>query len=287
MSEYVSFIEEFPGLSVEVTAEKFDRGMPVVLIEARNVRPDNYDIRNLTRFSKVYSWNRRFLDLLPNSILSERIGGFPLFDNYFWLEHFIPVERRINGICLIARKMARNIEGDISHAREVVFDQIRGIQKHAYGKIPFCGEHFRGTIGASGKETYPSSLAKLQKLNEYKFNLCFENCFHELWSYDYITEKIFDCFKAKTVPVYLGCYNIQEHVPPDLFIDLRKYSSIDELSEHLAHFPDDTFTTMTERAYEWVKTCTWGDVQLLRAQLAAYQGSIPSRGLNLSGEHAR
>ena len=65
MSEYLTFIEEHKGLSVEVDLEKSDLGMPVVLIEARNVRPDNYEIANLVRFSKVYSWNRRFLELLP------------------------------------------------------------------------------------------------------------------------------------------------------------------------------------------------------------------------------
>jgi len=278
MSEYLTFIEEHKGLSVEVDLEKYDLGMPVVLIEARNVRPDNYEIANLVRFSKVYSWNRRFLELLPESVLGEHINGFPLFDNLFWMDSFLPLEQRINGICLIARKMGRNTEGDISQAREIIFEQIEGLVKHAYGKIPFCGEHYRGPIGSLEKETYPSSLAKLKKLNEYKFNLCLENCYHELWSYDYITEKIFDCFKAKTVPVYLGCYNVEEHIPSELFIDLRRFRSIKELSEYLVQFPDDLFIKMTEMAYEWVQRSTWGDIRRLRNQFADYRQGSPSRG---------
>ena len=270
MSEYLSFIENFPNISVEVNPDKFDRDMPVLLIEACNVRPDNYEVRNLGRYSKIYSWNRRFLSLTSDILPGEAIGGFPLFDNRFWLESFIPIDQRIHGICLIARKMMRNVVGDISHAREVLFEQIKGVHKHAYGKIPFCGDHYIGPIGSSEKETYPSSLAKLRKLNEYKFNLCFENCFHELWSYDYITEKIFDCFRAKTVPVYLGCYNIEEHIPAELFLDFRSYGSIDQLSEHLAYFSDDTFHSMTERAYEWVRSSRWGDVGLLQTQLSSY-----------------
>jgi hypothetical protein len=55
MSEYLTFIEEHKGLSVEVDLEKYDLGMPVVLIEARNVRPDNHEISNLGRFKKIYS----------------------------------------------------------------------------------------------------------------------------------------------------------------------------------------------------------------------------------------
>jgi|GEM_PF-4144563 len=55
MSEYLTFIEEHKGLSVEVDLEKSDLGMPVVLIEARNVRPDNHEISNLVRFKKIYS----------------------------------------------------------------------------------------------------------------------------------------------------------------------------------------------------------------------------------------
>lgn len=276
MSEYVSFIEDFPGIAVEVCPDKFDKGLPVLLIEARNVRPDNYEVSNLARYSKVYSWNRRFLSILPKSIPSELIQGFPLFDNYSWLDEFRPVSERINGVCLIAKKWKREIEGDLSEAREVVFQHIHGVEKHAYGRVPFCGEFYRGAIGATAKEIYPSSMAKLKKLNEYKFNLCFENCYHELWSYDYITEKIFDSFRAKTVPIYLGCFNIEEHIPPELFIDFRKFRSVAELSEYLREFPDELFTEMTERAYTWVKQSTWGDLARLRRQLAKYSSACLS-----------
>lgn len=271
MSEYLAFIEEHSGLSVEFNSQLADRGMPILLVEARNVRPDNYDINNLSRFSKVYSWNRRFLSLLSPSIPTAVVSGFPLFDNHSWLDEFRPIKQRIHGMCLIATKMKRVIEGDISENRETVFAAIEGIEKHAFGRIPLCGEHYRGPIGTTRQDTYPSSLAKLKKLNEYKFNLCFENCYHPLWSYDYLTEKIFDSFRAKTIPIYLGCFNVEELVPTDLFIDFRRFESFEQLSDYLIHFPDDQFVDMTERAYEWVKRSSWGDVARLRQQLAEYR----------------
>ena len=39
----------------------------------------------------------------------------------------------------------------------------------------------------------------------------------------YMTEKIWDSFKAKTVPVYWGASNIEEYVPKNCFIDYRDF----------------------------------------------------------------
>jgi hypothetical protein len=270
MSEYPDFIRDFPKLSIEklVPNKMYEA---VLLIEAQNVVPENYIPENLIHFKTIYNWNSKFIGIINKVIPAVRINGFPLFDNYSWLEQFPSVDEKIDGICLIARANGRAVEGDISILREVVFDQITDMTKHAYGKTPFCGEHYRGVIGESIAETYPSSLAKLKKLSEYKFSLCFENCHHELWSWDYITEKIFDCFKAKTVPIYLGCFNIEEHIPPELYIDFRKFQSVPELTEYMKSLSGSQIEEMTEKAYAWVKQSRWGNIADLRQQLAAYR----------------
>ena len=63
--------------------------------------------------------------------------------------------------------------------------------------------------------------SKYEVLGKYKFSLCFENMAMK----GYITEKIFDCFYAGTVPIYLGAQDIGNLIPTGAYIDCRKYSS--------------------------------------------------------------
>jgi len=82
---------------------------------------------------------------------------------------------------------------------------------------------------------------KQKTLSQYRFSLCLENDAHPLWSRGYVTEKIFDCFYAFTVPVYLGAADIEKHVPPECFIDLRKFSSLNELDAFLSALSDEDY----------------------------------------------
>jgi hypothetical protein len=71
--------------------------------------------------------------------------------------------------------------------------------------------------------------AKAVTLSRYNFALCFENCVMPGW----ITEKLFDCLFAGAVPVYWGAPDIGDAVPPDCFIDMRKFSGYPELHDFL------------------------------------------------------
>ena len=74
-----------------------------------------------------------------------------------------------------------------------------------------------------------TAKSKSETLSRYNFAICFENCILKGW----ITEKIFDCFFAGTVPVYWGAPEILELVPEDCFIDMRKFKNYSELQSFL------------------------------------------------------
>ncbi len=71
--------------------------------------------------------------------------------------------------------------------------------------------------------------SKCRTLAGYTFAICFENQILNGW----ITEKIFDCFHAGTVPVYLGAPDVEDHIPADCYVDMRRFGGYDELREHL------------------------------------------------------
>jgi hypothetical protein len=60
---------------------------------------------------------------------------------------------------------------------------------------------------------------KVSTLANYRFALCFENTAFP----GYVTEKIFDCFAAGCIPIYLGAPDIKDLVPAGSFIDARDF----------------------------------------------------------------
>lgn len=70
---------------------------------------------------------------------------------------------------------------------------------------------------------------KLKTVSEYKFSLCFENSIYPGW----VSEKIFDCFAAGSIPIYFGAPDIESIVPAECFIDFRKFVNYNELNKFL------------------------------------------------------
>lgn len=66
-------------------------------------------------------------------------------------------------------------------------------------------------------------------MSNYNFVLCFENA---TWP-GYVTEKIFDCMVVGTIPIYWGAPDIEEDVPTECFIDMRKFKNYGELRSFL------------------------------------------------------
>jgi hypothetical protein len=73
------------------------------------------------------------------------------------------------------------------------------------------------------------AASKSETLAAYRFAVCFENAAIRGW----ITEKIFDCFFAGTVPIYWGAPDIADHVPHDAFIDMQGFAGYEELRRYL------------------------------------------------------
>lgn len=67
--------------------------------------------------------------------------------------------------------------------------------------------------------------SKYEVLSRYAFALCFENMAMK----GYVTEKIFDCLYAGTVPLYLGAKDIADLIPEECYIDCRKFGSWKEM----------------------------------------------------------
>ncbi len=93
------------------------------------------------------------------------------------------------------------------------------------------------------------ALDKILTLEKYKFSICYENTSDKKC---YITEKIFDCFQAGVVPIYLGAPNIEKIIPRNCFIDKRKFKTYEALHEFLSNMSEDEFNSYLQNIKEFM-----------------------------------
>ena len=71
----------------------------------------------------------------------------------------------------------------------------------------------------------------------------------------YITEKIWDAFKARCVPIYWGASNVTDYIPENTFIDFRKYeNNYQSLSSVLQNMEESEYNLYLENIEKFLKT---------------------------------
>jgi hypothetical protein len=91
--------------------------------------------------------------------------------------------------------------------------------------------------------------SKNELLTRTRFSLAYENS-RDLPGY--ITEKLFDCFRAGCVPVYIGPKEIHDYVPADCFIDGREFATTAALDAHLRTIDDAAYRGYQERIRDFL-----------------------------------
>jgi len=114
------------------------------------------------------------------------------------------------------------------------------LETKPYDEFEYYGFHqaiqtdrYRGQIPG-----HPLSQEKFDVLKQFRFCMCFENTMIN----GYVSEKIFTCFTAGCVPIYLGAPNVETYIPKDCFIDYRDFANDEELYQFLK--------SMTKAQYE-------------------------------------
>lgn len=204
--------------------------MALFLWEPPSVLPLNWvsDLHKL--FPIIFTWNDKYVDEKK-------------FIKIFW-----PQTRKFLDVPLIDfkdKKLLINISMNKSstHPRELYSERlnsIRHFEKYQLDNFDLYGIGWdKSTIEADiimnkNHDEYPSYrgkvLNKWDVLPKYRFSLCYENIFDEP---GFVTEKIFDCLRARCIPIYLGASNITDYVDKNTFIDRRDFKSNKELEDYL------------------------------------------------------
>ncbi len=117
-------------------------------------------------------------------------------------------------------------------------------------------KNYAGESYPSNSRDTPDKFKDARKLMApVKFTFCIENLYCQHFSTNYLTEKIFNGFLSYSVPIYVGCANVEEIIDPTLFIDLRKFDfNIDNVIKYCEKMPDSEYNQYLERIEEFLNT---------------------------------
>ncbi len=108
-----------------------------------------------------------------------------------------------------------------------------------------------GRYNKNIKASYRGEVAnKFKTLQNYKFNLSFENCVYG----GYITEKIIDAMFAGSIPTYLGAPDISSYVPSSCFVDFRNFKNLKELDHYLKNMSKSTYMGYVENIVKFLNS---------------------------------
>ncbi len=235
-----SFRGRQPGINVLLLFE------PIVVL------PGQYDKRVWDHFDSVITLYDALIESDP-----DKFKKIPVFRSDWFLEapitesidardRLYPVENRKRAVCMIGGNKRSQVPGELYSKRieaALWFHLYSDIPFDVYGQTIFPLPNYRGVLGA--KEKF-SALAR------YRFCLCYENTNHPELARGYV-EKIFDCLETRTIPIYLGCPDIEKYVPPECFIDVRKFKSYRELDDFLHAMGEKQCERYIRAIDAWVK----------------------------------
>lgn len=104
-------------------------------------------------------------------------------------------------------------------------------------------------VHASAQRAYRGAAQdKLSLLARYRFALVYENTPFP----GYISEKLFDCFFARCIPIYSGAPDVAQYIPPSAFIDVRQFPSFTELERFLRRITEEDAMRYVDAAHSFL-----------------------------------
>lgn len=225
--------------------------MVLFLWEGKSVYPQNYNSENYKKFKYIFTWDDT------------------LVDNVKFFKFYLPVPSQFPNITAtpfekkrllvnISRNRFSKVRNELYTARR---ESIKYFEKNYSNDFDLFGYDWKKPstywqkLFPILKDKYPSYRGtvknKWEVLPNYKFCLCYENLAGEKGQ---ITEKIFDCLRSKTVPIYWGAENISNYIPPAVFIDRKSFRSNRYLAEFILKMNKDEYNRFIIAGEEYLNT---------------------------------
>ncbi|MDP8219520.1 MAG: glycosyltransferase family 10, partial [Candidatus Theseobacter exili] len=241
----------FNGYSYNANMARKPRKARLLFItEPIVVHPPQYLRSFWKKFDAVLTWNPLLLKESKHFYYVPIINyGYPFFNAHgitgqpFNREQLVGRREAICQICGAKNSLLSNELYSLRSKLASWFHKHSSIPFDSFGHPPMNVPNYRGTIES-----------KLKTFSQYRYALCTENSYDPRWTVGYVTEKIFDCFYASTLPIYYGCYDIEKYIPADCFIDYRNFNSPEELETFLKKLSEEDYLAYVDRIWKFMET---------------------------------
>jgi len=195
------------------------------LLESPEITPSAYSYikENHHKFDRVLTYKKELLEL-GDKFLFTPVGGC-------WIDSTNQsLHIKIKKISMIASHKIQTYGHRLRH--QIISNPIIGPQIEAFGTGYKRIEH------------------KIEALAEYKYSIVVENCQTD----GYFTEKIIDCFRTGTIPIYWGCSNIGKFFDMRGIITFDTIEDLENIIQHLAEYyvSSESLVNNYERAVEYI-----------------------------------
>lgn len=251
---------DFPNLSVKELQKLINSGkeLYLILLESELIYPKNFIKKNHIYFNKIFTW----ADSLVDNIKYYKLNLCNKIPESFSIDLNVK-----NKFCtnISGNKKSRKINELYSERQKAIdwFENNHPNQFDLYGfdwdnytfSFPFGRLNnfpFLRKLLRKNYSTYRGSIDnKIETLKQYRFSICYENIRS---NNGYISEKIFDCFFAGTIPIYLGEEKISDFIPQNLYIDKRNFKSYDELYDYMISMSSEDYKNYVRSIENYVNS---------------------------------
>ncbi len=219
--------------------EVYGSSKVLILYEPEIVLPGNWDPAYHDQFSRVLTWN------------DELCGKKGYEKHNFtvdWKDRLpceCPRADFFTNKLAVMIQTAKTIPGTLYEKR---LDLIQWFRDNALFDFDLYGRGWDIRAAPFYKGTTENKLVTYSK---YRFAITFENTDKAV---GYISEKILDAFMAGTVPVYWGAPNVQDHIPPECFVDMRQFKDFKEMYDFLRDMDYTTYSKYLEAIDNFIRS---------------------------------
>lgn len=232
-----------PNLYDECVHAGMSQRMALFLWEASAISPENWNPELHKLFPRIFTWHDKYVDGKKFiKIYWPQTSQFPSIPKISFGDRKLLVNISMNKSASHPRELYSARRASISY-----FERTQPNNFDLYGMGWNRPAHWGERLLPFLQPRYASYRGTVQNkwdvLPHYRFSLCYENISGEP---GWVTEKIFDCMRARCVPIYWGAPNITDYVDAEAFVDRRRFKSDAELAAYLL--------SITEQEYERFQT---------------------------------
>lgn len=256
--------------------------MALFLFEPPVVEPVAYVRANHDYFTKIFTYisdlpdqRKYFKYLFPQMAFEKKLSIGPTFSE----KKFLVMMNGNKSVHPQFNMLQRQTSNDLFHGITELYTARRNFIHYCERFLPNDFDLFgpgwskktkrwTNVFRSNRLRTYRGTADdKVKTLSKYKFVICYENA---TGLPGYITEKIFDCFRAQSIPIYWGAPDIDKYIPSTCYIDRRIFSSDDDMVSFLKTMTESDYLSYIQAIQSFLKSAeirNWS-IQILAENLS-------------------